>query len=223
MHGIHDLGGMHGFGPINPEPESTEPVFHHPWEARVYAITRSLALLKLWNIDMSRHARERQNPIDYLRNSYYESWLAGLSTQLLESELLTPDELASGRPNSPAPKTLRDNALRPEQIPNLPLAGPDYNRPAQTPPRFQPGDAVRARNQRVPGHTRQPRYTLGRTGTIHENYGAHIYPDLSAQGLDQPSHLYSVRFTARELWGDSADPASTVYLDLFEDYLEPAP
>ncbi len=221
MYGIHDLGGMDGFGPVEAEPESKEPVFHAPWEGRVYGIVRSLGRLGKWNIDKGRYARERQRPADYLRNSYYESWFAGLCTQLVESGLVTPEELASGRAASPAPEPLRELVLRPEQVATLSLANPNYNRPAAAPPRFKPGDAVRAVNRRTRGHTREPRYVLGRRGVIHEHYGAHVFADLSAEGVDEGRHLYSVRFDARELWGDSADPTSVVHVDLFEDYLEP--
>ena len=222
MHGVHDLGGMDGFGPVQAEPESSEPVFHAPWEGRVYGMVRSLGRLGKWNIDKGRYARERQAPAQYLRNSYYESWLAGLCTQLVEAGLVTPEELASGQAAGPAPDALRELVLRPGQAAGIPLAGPDYNRPAPAPPRFKPGDRVRALVRRPRGHTREPRYVHGRAGVVHEHYGAQVYADLAAEGVDEGHHLYSVRFDARELWGDSADPTSVVYVDLFEDYLEPA-
>jgi nitrile hydratase len=41
MNGIHDMGGMQDMGPI--EAEKNEPVFHAPWEARVYAMARAVA------------------------------------------------------------------------------------------------------------------------------------------------------------------------------------
>ena len=73
------------------------------------------------------------------------------------------------------------------------------------------------------GHTRLPRYAQARTGVIAAHRGAHLLPDDSAAGLPanvQP--LYSVRFTARELWGEAANGADSVYLDLWDGYLEPA-
>ena len=96
MNGGHDLGGMHGLGPVNPESERDEPVFHHSWERRVFALTLATGFLGRWNLDQSRHARERQHPIDYLRNTYYENWLAGLQRLLVDSGLLTEAELQSG-------------------------------------------------------------------------------------------------------------------------------
>ena len=73
MNGIHDMGGMHGMGPI--EYEQNEPVFHARWEARVYALTRAVRFVDDWNLDASRHAIELLPPADYLRMSYYEKWL----------------------------------------------------------------------------------------------------------------------------------------------------
>ena len=95
MNGVHDMGGMHGMGPIMPEPN--EPVFHERWEARVYALNRAIGFFGKWNIDTGRHSRERIPPADYLRMSYYEKWLAGLIMLLQESGLATEAELESGR------------------------------------------------------------------------------------------------------------------------------
>jgi nitrile hydratase len=89
-----------------------------------------------------------------------------------------------------------------------------------TPPRFKLGDRVRAVNRHPPGHTREPRYVRGRVGVIHAHYGAHIFPDLSAQRVTVGRHLYNVRFAATELWGEHAASRSAVYVDLWEDYLE---
>ena len=103
MNGAHDLGGMHGLGPIDPEPESQEPVFHADWERRAFALALggSTGALGRWNIDMAQYARERQHPVDYLRNTYYENWLVGLEKLLVETGLVTADELASGKSAGP--------------------------------------------------------------------------------------------------------------------------
>ncbi len=94
--------------------------------------------------------------------------------------------------------------------------------PADTPPRFRLGDRVRARNRHPTGHTREPRYVRGRVGVIHEYHGTHVFPDLSAEGVRVGRHLYGVRFEGPELWGENANGNSAVYVDLWEDYLEPA-
>src|SRR3954463_10797422 len=116
MNGAHDLGGEHGFGPINAEPEAQEPVFHADWERRVFGLVRALSPLGCWNRDMSRFARERQHPVDYLRQSYYENGLAGLEKLLVEKGLVTPAELASGRSAGPADEPLRQRVLHPEAV-----------------------------------------------------------------------------------------------------------
>jgi nitrile hydratase len=73
------------------------------------------------------------------------------------------------------------------------------------------------------GHTRLPRYARGKVGTIDRDHGVFTFPDTNFLFLgEKPQHVYSVRFAARELWGDQAAPQDSVYVDLWEDYLEPA-
>jgi nitrile hydratase subunit beta len=222
MNGAHDLGGMHGFGPINAEPEAEEPVFHADWEKRVFGLVRAVGALGKWNRDMSRYARERQHPLDYLRHSYYENWLAGLEKMLVETGLATAEELATGKASQLADEDLRKRRLGAEEVAAIVTRGSPATMPAAAPQRFRPGDQVRARNRHPAGHTREPRYLRGRVGVIHDHHGAHILPDLSAEGVRVGRHLYSVRFEASELWGENANGNSAVYVDLWEDYLEPA-
>lgn len=220
MNGAHDLGGMHGFGPINAEAE--EPVFHADWEKRVFGLTRAIGALGKWSGDTSRHARERQHPVDYLRHSYYENWLAGLEKLLVETGLATAEELASGKASGLADEELRKHRLQAEEVATVVTCGSSAALPTDAPQRFQPGDRVRAVNRHPLGHTREPRYVRGRVGVIQEHYGPHVYPDLSAEGVRVGRHLYCVRFTASELWGENANANSAVYVDLWDDYLEPA-
>ena len=222
MNGAHDLGGMHGFGRINAEPEAEEPVFHADWEKRVFGLVRAVGALGKWNSDMSRYARERQHPVDYLRHSYYENWLAGLEKLLIEAGLVTMEELASGKASQLADEDLRKHLLPAEEVAATVVRGSSAAMPADAPPRFRLGDRVRARNRHPAGHTREPRYVRGRAGVIHEHHGAHVLPDLSAEGVRVGRHLYSVRFEALELWGENAQSNSAVYVDLWDDYLEPA-
>jgi nitrile hydratase beta subunit len=221
MNGGHDLGGMHGLGPIAAEPEADEPVFHHEWEKRVFALTLAAGAPGQWSIDMGRHARERQHPADYLRHTYYENWLAGLEKLLVERRLVSDDELASGKAAGPAGAALRARVLRAADVGRVMAKGSPVEVPSEAPPRFAVGDRVRAINRHPSGHTREPRYVRGRSGVIHEHYGAHVFPDRSAAGQRAGGHLYSVRFEAGELWGDAAAAAGAVYVDLWEDYLEP--
>ena len=221
MNGAHDLGGMEGFGPIAPEPEAQEPVFHADWEGRVYGLNRALGFLGMWNIDMGRFAREQQRPVEYLKHSYYENWLVGIEKLLLEAGLVTREELATGEESSPVTEEIKQKSLRAEMVGNVPIRVTNYRRPIEAPPRFRSGDRVRAINRHPSGHTREPRYVRGHEGTVHEHYGSQVFPDLSAQGIDEGRHLYSVRFEGTELWGETADARSAVHMDLWEDYLEP--
>jgi len=219
MNGVHDMGGMHGMGPIAPEPN--EPVFHERWEARVYGLNRAVGSLGKWNIDAGRHSRERIPPAAYLRMSYYEKWLAGLIMLLQESGLVTRAELESGRPASGSAKATA--GLMAEQVPGVVAARGTFERPVNTAPHFAVGERVRAKKLNPSGHTRLPRYARGNIGVVDRIHGAHVFPDTNAHfGGENPQHLYSVRFSARELWGEAAAARDAVYIDLWEDYLEPA-
>ena len=219
MNGIHDMGGMHGMGPI--EYEKDEPVFHQPWEGRVFALNVAMGSWRKWNIDASRHGVELIPPADYLRMSYYGKWYVRLVGLLVRSGLVTTQELASGRPATDSPKATPP--LTVAQVAETLGKGGPYNRDVPAAARFQSGQPVRARNLNPAGHTRLPRYVRGRLGAIARDHGVYVFPDTNAQFQgEKPQHLYSVRFTARELWGDEASPRDSVYLDLWEDYLEPA-
>src|SRR5579871_2576475 len=215
MNGAHDLGGMHGFGRINAEPEAEEPVFHADWEKRVFGMQLAAGALRKWNSDISRHARERQHPVDYLGHSYYENWLAGLEKLLMETGLVTAEELASSKAAQPAGEDLLKHRLHAEAVITTLTRGSPAMMPADTPPRFRLGDRVRARNRHPTGHTREPRYVRGRVGVIHEYHGTHVFPDLSAEGVRVGRHLYGVRFEGPELWGENANGNSAVYVDLW--------
>jgi nitrile hydratase subunit beta len=222
MNGGHDLGGMQGLGPLDAEPEAAEPVFHANWERRVFALVRATSALGRWTADMSRHARERQHPADYLRHSYYENWLAGLLKLLVEKGLVTSEELAIGASAGLADAELRQRVLKADNVAASVMQGTPATVALDAAPRFSLGARVRAVNRHPLGHTREPRYVRGRVGAIHAHHGGHVLPDLSAEGVRAGRHLYTVRFEAAELWGPSANFNSAVYVDLWEDYLEPA-
>lgn len=219
MNGVHDMGGMHGFGPV--EPEANEPVFHAPWEGRVLALRRAAGAWRRWNIDAGRHSIERLPPADYLRMSYYEKWFASSIRLLLDAGLVTPQELATGRRDPASPVTTPP--LTADKVPAAIAAGGPTLRQTTAQPRFADGTAVRARDINPTGHTRLPRYVRGRQGTIECHHGAHVFPDSNARFEgEKPQYLYTVRFDARDLWGDSAHASDSVYLDLWEDYLDAA-
>jgi nitrile hydratase len=220
MNGIHDLGGMHGFGVV--EYEENEPPFHAPWERTVRGINGALTG-RYTNLDAFRHRIERMGADRYLATSYYEHWLAGLEILLDELGIVTPDELDARtehfveHPDVAPPPSPREVRLPPE-LP--PPDGHRYRRPTDQPPRFQPGDAVVTRNLNPPGHTRLPRYARSKRGVVEMVHGCMVFPDTNAHDLgEQPQYVYSVRFDARELWGDDADPNQQVNIDMWESYL----
>jgi nitrile hydratase subunit beta len=220
MNGIHDMGGMHGMGPI--QPEQNEPVFHEAWEGRVYAINRAIGAWGKWNIDASRHGIELIPPADYLRMSYYEKWLTRNIELLLKRGLVTREEIETGKPAPGSQKATPP--LTAQAVPAMAARRGSYMRPdAEAKARFQIGEHVRGRKINPVGHTRLPRYARGREGVVARHHGIFVFPDTNAHFLgEQPQHLYSVRFAARQLWGDDASQQDSVYLDLWDSYLERA-
>jgi nitrile hydratase len=216
VNGVHDMGGMANMGPI--APETDEPVFHHTWEGRVHALT--IASPTRGNIDAGRHERELIPGPEYLAMSYYEKWFRSLSRMLVKRDVATEAELTSGRPDPAAPKgtpvlAAADVTARLTRRGSYLREGPG--------PGFAVGDKVRARNLNPPGHTRLPRYARGHVGVVEALRGTHVFPDANAHGRGEDPHpLYTVRFTARELWGPDRHPRDSVSLDLWEPYLERA-
>ncbi len=224
MDGVHDLGGMQGFGAV--EREDNEPAFHAAWEAAVLAMMRAGGARGLYNIDEFRHGIERMSPAHYLRATYYEKWLDGIARLFVEKGVVDKDELAARtaffgeRPDAPATAVLA--APLSERVPSNPDWVQDAVREAGAPPRYAPGDPVLTRNFHPWGHTRLPRYARGKRGVIDRFHGVHVFPDTNAHGLgEEPQPLYSVRFDARELWGESAEANQRVHIDLWESYLLP--
>jgi nitrile hydratase len=215
MNGPQDMGGQTGFGPVLSE--SNEPVFHADWEARVLAMTVAMGATGSWNIDTSRHARETTPALTYWSSSYYEIWLEGLIKLMTERELITEDEVASGQVRMP-PKPLK-RVLAAGAVSNVLAKGGPATRPCAKPQAFAIGDRVRAKNLHPTGHTRLPRYARGKTGEIAAVHGTHVFPDSSAHGKgDDPQWLFTVRFSARELWGKESH--DHIHIDLWEPYLE---
>jgi nitrile hydratase len=220
MNGIHDMGGMHGLGPVTPEDH--EPVFHHPWEGRVYGLSRVVRFGGRWNLDAFRYAQEQTPPEEYLRLSYYERWLRALTNQLLETGVVTQEELASGKAVAQGTALPRLGVAE-VQASLAPGGGRSFAPLKMTEAKFAAGQRVLAKRMAPVGHTRLPRYVRGRQGTIERQLGVFNLPDVSAaSGEARPQPVYSVRFEAAELWGADAAPRSAVYVDCWEDYLEAA-
>ena len=219
MNGVHDMGGMHGMGPI--VEGKNEPVFHEGWEGRIFAMNLAMGAWRKWNIDASRHSRELIPPAEYFRMSYYEKWIAGLIELMVKAGLVRGDEIESGTPAVGSAKAVP--AVNPEQALARIATGLPAKRNVDLPARFKVGQRVRTRNVHPLGHTRLPRYARGRFGTINRDHGVFVFPNTNAHFLgEQPQRVYSVCFAARELWGAQAGEKDSVYVDLWDDYLEPA-
>lgn len=222
MNGPHDMGGMHGFGPI--VREENEPIFHEEWERTVFAMLRVIRTRGLINIDESRHGIERMPPAEYLAASYYERWLASLERNLVEKGLISQQELdervALLREHPETPRPERED---PELVAlmNEPVSQQELYQRQGVGARFGVGHRVVTRNIHPTGHTRLPRYSRGKRGTIHAFRGYFVFPDTHAHGKGEfPQPMYTVAFEGEELWGPSSEPRERVYIDLWESYLE---
>jgi nitrile hydratase len=221
---VHDMGGRFGDGPVVPEPQGIPRLGE--WQARALALTLACGSLGKWNIDVSRHARECLSPGDYTRFSYFEIWISALADLLVARGVLTEAELKGQDPD--VLHALAEKCLRADQVADVLARGGPAERPANTPPRFAPGETVRTRrpggNRLVNGgHTRLPAYATGATGEVLRRHGHHVLPDSNAHDLGEaPEPLYAVRFAASQLWTNPEHPRDEVILDLWESYLEPA-
>jgi nitrile hydratase beta subunit len=223
MNGVHDMGGLQGFGPVLPE--HNEPLFHAEWEKRALAITLAMGAGGQWNIDLSRSARESLPPATYLGSSYYEIWIRALEDLMRNRGLVTPDELRTGIAATAPATPFR--TLHADSVDGGLARGSPTVREARQAARFAIGDRVVARNMHPIGHTRLPRYVRGHAGTVALVHGVHVFPDSHATKPEtpfdeDPQWLYTVVFDAQELWGDQADASAKISVDAWEHYLEPS-
>jgi len=201
-------------GPVRPE--KNEPVFHAPWEGRIFALSNAI---DAWTLAAWRYQQELIPPSEYLRMSYYERRVTSLPQLLVKTGLVTPAELESGRPG--AVPTVTRRVLKASDVAPMLAAGWPSSRNVPSVAHFHIGQRVRARNINPVGHTRLPRYARGKLGTIMRDHGVFVFPDADGLG-EMPQHVYSVRFEARELWGGAASQSDSVYVDLWDDHLEAA-
>ena len=213
MNSVHDMGGMDGFGPV--EREEDEPVFHDAWEGRVFALFTGA--LRSWNRGRNfpwfRFALESIPPDAYLRMSYYERWFEVISANLLRADLVSERELETGY-RDPDP-------LLPTQLPDPTGTAPSG---ASEEPAFGINDVVLVRNLHPRGHTRVPRYVRSKRGVVVTDNGVWALQDTDERGQrlgNFPQHVYTVRFESQELWGDRGTPNHAIYVDLWENYIEP--
>jgi nitrile hydratase len=225
MNGVHDMGGMHGFGPV---PVEDDAPFHADWERLVFGLVRVTRSEGVYDVDESRHGIERMDPAAYLNATYFERWLASLERNATEAGVLSAAEieaaferaLARDDPSELVPESENPAiATRMRETFEQPAS---FDRPGAD-PQFDAGERVRVRNDHPAGHTRCPRYVRRATGEVDASHGNHVFPDASAHGEERTEPLYTVAFEADELWGANAEtPDDTVHIDLWEPYLEPA-
>jgi nitrile hydratase beta subunit len=221
MDGVHDLGGMDGFGPI--EHTADEPAFHDEFERRVFATVLIAMAQGHCSMDEFRHAIERMAPERYLDASYYERWLSAIERLLVENGVVSADRLAERNEQFEGGEATVPERVDPslaETMRSIVESGASPRR-GDGDPAFDVGDAVRVSNRHPDGHTRCPGYVRRATGTVQAINGAHVLPDTRAHGEgEQPEPLYTVRFEGTELWGPDAESGTAVSVDLWESYLE---
>ena len=221
MNGVHDMGGLQGYGPVRIE--ANEALFHGDWERRALGVTVAMGASGLWNIDLARSARESLSPLDYVQGPYYAIWTKALQNLLIERGLITAEELAQGQPLTPAVSGVR--VLKAAEVDAALAKGSPADRPSTQAPRFAVGQRVRALNLHPQGHTRLPRYVRGHVGTVVLHHGSHVLPDRHVNKMLPPfdgmaEHLYTVVFEGTELWGPQAEAGHQVSVDAWESYLE---
>lgn len=233
MNGVHDMGGMHGFGAV-PEDDA---LFHADWEQHMYALNRLLLIAGVYNGHESRHATERMDPARYLSLDYFERWLESKTALAIEKGVLTERgveqrtaAIAAGERSlesvEPPPDADPITAAEARGAIRTGVTERDADtlcssapvQPHHT-PRFEPGQTVTVRTIHPAGHTRCPRYVRGATGTIESITGVFELPDASAHGEEYAEPCYAVRFSLRELWGPERPDTDHLTLDLWESYL----
>src|SRR5579871_4660295 len=225
MNGVHDMGGMHGFGRV--AREEHEPVFHEPWEGREHGMRFILTATQLFPLNEFRYEVERLDPVVYLNSSYYARHLEALIAGLIDKGVITPEELAersahyAAMPHASIANTTNPAIMAVAEARLHARFSPPRELPGVT-QRFAPGDQIRARVMHPRGHTRLPRYLRGKRGIVRRCYGFFEFPDHELGDPTGPLQpLYSVEFEMQEVWGESAEPGEALSADLWESYLEP--
>jgi len=206
MDGVHDLGGMQGFGPV--DVDYGGHVQMADWENRMWAIARSTGAPD-WTVDWWRHITERLPPDVYLSIPYFEKWMLTYTTGFITSDVFSADDILGPRvSDAPASQPTRYDLT--DVLKQLRSGTSSTRKDIPETPRFEVGQTVLAR--------RDVDVARGRKGTIIAHHGAYLLPDLNAGGIKKHEHHYTVSFAAQELWGKDASSRDTVKLDLWDSY-----
>ncbi|MGE3795007.1 MAG: nitrile hydratase subunit beta [Dehalococcoidia bacterium] len=225
MNGVFDLGGTDGLGPINPPAE--EPIFRAEWEKPAFTMFAACFRAGWFGVDQFRHGIEVMDPAVYLKAPYYEHWMHTFEHYGIGGGHIDADELDRRtqyyleNPEAPLPEHEQSQELL-DFVNAVVPAGAPAGRESDKIPRFKVGDIVRMSTDSPFGHSRRARYTRGKVAEVTAHHGSFIYPDSAGNGNgDAPEHLYTLRFTAQELWGpNTGDPNGVVYFDAWDPYLE---
>ena len=226
MNGVHDLGGTDGLGPVPVEKD--EPIWHADWERAAFGMFSMPFRAGFFGVDQFRYGIEQMHPAVYLLSPYYEHWMHAAEHYGVEKGVLDPADIEERtryyleNPDAPLPQRSDPELL--EFVNAVVSAGAPAGRESDKKAAFAVGDRVTIIDSSPYGHTRRARYIRGRTGEVVLAHGTFIYPDSAGNGHgDAPEHVYTVRFTNSELWGDeAAEPNGFVYFDVWEPYIVPA-
>ena len=218
MDGIHDMGGLEGFGPVKAK-EQDAPI-KQDWEARVWGINKTINGDPSWTLDFWRHVRELIEPKDYLSRPYFDQWAQIYMALLIDSGHACLAEIQSGKATSRGPDF--GSPMTAVEVPKRLKEAANFARPLDRARAFEIGQQVRTKAEGHAGHTRLPRYARDKVGIIHAHHGAHLFADAGAKGEERPEHLYTVAISAADLWPEAGDSHDKVFLDLWEPYLEGA-
>lgn len=216
MDGMHDLGGRQGFGPVSVSDD--DPAFETEADGRVYALSQTVGPPE-GTIDWFRHTIELMPPRAYMTEPYFQKWLFVMMVEQIQAGQMSVGEILGTAPPGPALGQVPADQSVEDALSRVRAQTASFARDMDTPPAFAPGQSVRTLRHGHDGHIRLPAYARGATGAVLAHRGAHLLPDAGARGQEVPEHLYTVVFTAPELWGDGADARDTVTLDLWESYL----
>jgi nitrile hydratase len=211
MDGIHDVGGEQRFGRVKPTADDLP--FEHDWEGRILGIVLAITRPRDWNVDKFRFTREQLSPIEYLTRPYFDQWYRSYAAMLVGSELVTAEELATGRSAQAVPAL--DKPMSAVDVATVRMSTARFDRHYAGEPRFAVGDRVRATLTAQPGHTRLPRYVRGHVGVVVGVQGAHVVPDETAQGRSIAEPLYTIAFAVAELFPEQTGSGDKVHLDIW--------